>query len=94
MYKITLAPGATKRLAYFVYRGLAETDLGPADCNFYGGCVTPAAGSQVTLVHNALVALVANPPFCDLSAAVRNSIVNWPGIGGNCRSVFLPVVER
>jgi hypothetical protein len=94
VYQLTLPAHATQRLAYFVYRGLAETTSGPADCDFYGGCVTPAAGTQVTLVRNALAALVANGPFCDLPAAVRATIINWPGAGGSCKSVFLPVVQR
>jgi hypothetical protein len=91
-FKFKLQPGATLRLAYFVYRGLAEGQAGPQDCEFYGGCLTPALGTQVALVANAVTGLQANPYFCDLSPAERASLVNWPGIVDHC--VFLPVVRR
>src|SRR6185369_14073744 len=88
-FQFNLAPGASARLAYFVYRGLAEATPGPTDCDFYGGCVSPAAGAQVTLVKNAVIGLQANPFFCDLSPAERASLVNWPGIVDHC--AFLPL---
>jgi hypothetical protein len=80
------------RFAPFVYRGLAEGAPGPADCDVYGGCVTPANGAQVLLVKNAVTALEANPSFCDLSPAERASIVNWAGFTEHC--TFLPAVLR
>ena len=65
---------------------------GPADCGFYGGCVTPAAGSQVALMESTAAALAANPYFCDLSPAEVSQIINWPGVTRRC--VFLPLLVR
>ncbi|MEP7356754.1 MAG: proprotein convertase P-domain-containing protein, partial [Anaerolineales bacterium] len=51
-FKLTLAPGASASLAYFVYHGLAEGLPGPNGCYFYGDCLTPPApGSQVALAE-------------------------------------------
>jgi amidase len=94
LYTFSLAPGQTRRLAYFVYRGLAENTPGPYDCAFYGGCVTPAIGAEVALADSTLSALAAQPAFCDLGVVERASLVNWPGLAlGGC-DVFLPVLLR
>ena len=92
-FQFNLAPGATVRLAYFLYRGLAEGYPGPEDCGFYGGCTIPATGAQVTLAKNVVAALVARPAFCDLTPAVRATVLNWPAASG-CLPLFLPVIER
>ncbi len=92
MFKFTLAPNSTRRLAYFVYRGLTETGSGPEDCAYYGGCVLPPAGSQVALAQTISAALAANPPFCDLSLALRATIVNWPKVIVNC--TYLPAIQK
>ena len=90
---VSVPPGATKRLAFFLYRGLAEGKPGPQDCTYYGGCVTPATGSQVSLAVTTMTSLAANPPLCDLSPAVRASLLNWPGLGA-CHDDFLPVIRK
>ena len=92
VFRFTLNSGATLRTAYFVYRGLTEGAAGPADCGFYGGCLTPATGSQQALAAGAAAALQAAPPFCDLSPATRLSLVNWPGIVTDC--LYLPVIAK
>jgi len=94
LFTFSLAPGQTRRLAYFVYRGLAEDTPGPVDCAFYGGCVTPAVGAEVALADSTVSALVLAPPLCDLSFAERASLVNWPGLAVACRDLFLPTLTR
>jgi subtilisin-like proprotein convertase family protein len=92
VFSFVVPPGETRALAYFVARGLAEGTPGPADCDFYGGCVTPPAGSQVALIESTVANLAANPFFCDLSLAERAEIINWPGISTTC--MYLPVLQR
>ncbi len=94
VFEFNLAPGATKRLAYFVYRGLAEGSPGPDGCDYYGGCTTPLTGAQSTLAKNVVTALAATPPLCDLSAAARATVVNWPSLASLCRDMFLPLLAR
>ncbi len=92
-FQFNLAPGATVRLAYFLYRGLAEGYAGPEDCAFYGGCTTPATGAEVTLAKSVVAALVARPAFCDLTPAIRATIINWPAAPG-CLPVFLSLIRK
>src|SRR5207247_6893771 len=92
-YFLTLQPGATVRLAYFLYRGLAEGLPGPQDCPYYGGCVKPALATQVSLATTTVAALAANPYLCDLTPAERASLLNWPGLT-NCHDLFLPIVRK
>jgi len=92
VFKLGIAPSGTVRLAYFLYRGLAETTSGPEDYAFYGGCVTPAAGSQTALATATVQALAAIPPFCDLPANELAQIVNWPDVVEHC--VYVPVMEK
>jgi hypothetical protein len=47
----------------------------------------------VTLAKNTLAALVAAPPLCDLSRAIRQTIVNWP-VELLCQRLYLPLVRR
>jgi hypothetical protein len=94
LFTFSLAPSQTRRLAYFVYRGLAEGVPGPADCAFYGNCVTPATGAQVALADSTMAALAAHPALCDLSFAERTSLVNWTGLALGCADLFLPLVRR
>ena len=94
LYTFNLAPGQTRRLAYFVYRGLAEDTPGPYDCNFYGGCVTPAIGAEVALADSTLAALAAQPVLCDLTQVERASLINWPGLALGCGDLFLPLLKR
>jgi len=92
LFNFVLQPGQTRTLAYFVARGLSESQPGPQDCAFYGGCATPPTGSQVTLIENTVAALAANPPFCDLSPTVLASLVNWPQVVQHC--LYLPTLLR
>jgi hypothetical protein len=94
LFTFSLAPGQTRRLAYFVYRGLAEGTPGSVDCVFYANCVTPAVGAQVALADTTLAALAGQPALCDLSFAERASLVNWPGLALACRDLFLPTLTR
>jgi hypothetical protein len=96
IYKLVLGAGDTASLAYFVYRGLAEGNVGPQDCEFYGDCLPlPAAGSQVSLAESTAAVLAAVPNFCELSQDQLDSIVNWPGITLGCPvALFLPLVLR
>jgi hypothetical protein len=94
LFTFSLAPGQTRRLAYFVYRGLAEGTPGPNDCVFYGNCFTPATGAEVALADSTMGALAAQPALCDLSYAERMSLVNWTNLASVCGDVFLPVVRR
>jgi hypothetical protein len=89
-FHLTLAPGETARLAYFVARGLAEQVAGPEDCGYYGGCNTPAMGAQITLMRTTAAFLELFPPLCD----VPQPVVNWPGAQEACQPVFLPLVQR
>ena len=73
VFTLTLAPGDTRRLAYFVYRGLEEGAVGPLG-------QTPAAGEQIAAAQTSVSGLVANPDFGDLTLAERDQIVNWPSI--------------
>src|SRR6185295_2275987 len=94
-FKLTLAPGASASLAYFVYHGLGEGYSGPDSCYYYADCFQPAAGSQVALAQSTAAALAAGPNFCDLTPAEFNKIVNWPGkTACGLNSLFLPVVRR
>ena len=94
LFTFSLAPGATRSLAYFLYRGLPEGKPSPQDCAYYGGCFTPATGAQVSEAHATLSNLAADPPFCDLTPAVSASLVNWPNLALNCHDNFLPVLMR
>jgi len=94
LFFFSLPPGASQTLAFFLYRGLAEGVPGPQDCGYYGGCVTPATGAEVTAAHATLADLSAHPPLCDLPPAVRGSLLNWPGLALTCHDAFLPVGFR
>jgi hypothetical protein len=95
LYRLVLAPGASASLAYFLMTGLAEETEGPVDCEALGTCVTPATGAQIAAVATALEALAAAPDFCDLSAAARAKIVNWPGLTAGCtQPLYLPLVSK
>jgi subtilisin-like proprotein convertase family protein len=94
LFSFNLAPGQTRRLAYFVYRGLAEDTQGSVDCQFYNNCVTPAVGAEVALADSTVAALVSQPVLCDLTFPERTSLVNWPGLALDCGDLFLPVLSR
>ena len=69
-YSLTLAPGETARLAYFLYRGLEENSTGPLG-------QTPTTGEEIALAQSVCSALAASPDFGDLSAAEIDTFVNW-----------------
>jgi len=69
-YTLTLAPGESASLAYFLYRGLEEETTGPLG-------QTPAAGEEIALAQTVMAALAASPNFSDLSPAERSQIVNF-----------------
>jgi uncharacterized repeat protein (TIGR01451 family) len=93
LFRLNLAPRQTARLAYFVYRNLAEGDAGPEDCGLVVPCVVPATGSEVLLARAAMQALAAAPAFCDLSAGEMATLANWPGVDRSCR-LLLPVTLK
>ena len=94
IFRLSIAPGATARLAYFLYRGLSESDLAPQDCEYYDDCQpVPAANSEVTLAETRAAELAEGPYFCDLAPEVLAQIVNWPGAVMAC-SVYLPLAQR
>jgi subtilisin-like proprotein convertase family protein len=94
VYRLDLAPGESASLAYFLYRGLAEDETGPADCDYYEDCLPePDDGSQVDDAIDTAEALAAEPDFCDLSDEQTALIVNWPG--ASCEvAVYLPLVVK
>ena len=69
-YSLTLAPGETARLAYFLYRGLEENVTGPLG-------QTPTTGEEIALAQSVCSALAASPDFGDLSAAEIDTFANW-----------------
>ncbi len=69
---ITLNPGESVSLAYFLYRGLEENRLGPLGQN-------PVTGEEIALAKTILADLAANPDFGDLSQSELNKIINWSG---------------
>jgi hypothetical protein len=95
-FRLTLAPGASASLAYFVYHGLAEAGPGPQACEYYAACVpTPAPGSQVALAETTAAALALHPNFCDLSDVEFSKIVNWPGkLACGQFDLYLPAMLR
>jgi LPXTG-site transpeptidase (sortase) family protein len=65
-YYFELAPGETVKLAYFLYRGLEETN-------------PPAWGSEIALAQTVLTDILENPTdyFSDISADDQQLIMNW-----------------
>jgi hypothetical protein len=101
VFKLTIQPGETVTLVYFLYRGLAEEVAGPGNTD-YGStclfnCVVPPAGSQIALAQTVLGQLAAEPDFCDLSAEVLATVVNWPNATASCPAnypIYLPLIVR
>jgi hypothetical protein len=79
VYRLTLAPGETARLAYFLYRGLHVGFPSPENCGRLGfpPCQIAMSDAEINKAAEAVEALVAAPDFGDLTAAERASIVNW-----------------
>jgi subtilisin-like proprotein convertase family protein len=97
VFRLDLAPGESASLAYFLYRGLSETNNGPEDCDYLPDpCTIPPAPSEINKAAVVMAALAAEPDFCDLSQAERANIRNWPGADDMpCLSkLYLPLVRR
>lgn len=101
VFKLTLQPGQTATLVYFLYRGLAEEVAGPG--NTYWGemcfinCVVPPAGSQIALAQTVLGQLAAAPDFCGLPASILATVANWPNATPSCPAgypAYLPLIVR
>ncbi|MBK8431419.1 MAG: proprotein convertase P-domain-containing protein [Chloroflexi bacterium] len=101
LFQLTLQPGETATLVYFVYRGLAEEMAGPGTTNWgytcLFNCVVPPAGSEIALAQTVLGQLAAEPDFCGIPEDVLATVVNWPNAVSSCPSgypIYLPLITR